>query len=255
MARNNQRRQKKLEKKRMERKTKLLQTARAKSRGVAAQLTLAANWPLHLSLMTEGLEDEGISTCLIVRRSKEGTFAISSFLVDTYCLGVKEAWAKVVPGDLFDSFKTDAIENGRVPFEAAAPGLIRKLVEQSVAYARQFGIEPHRDYSKAALIFGDINANACLEEFEFGDEGVPHYIAGPVDGPNMQREIIAAMEKVGGKVSLVPGGTRYGGINLDLIDESDFDDDDDFENDEFEDDEDESQSVVLETTYRQHPQN
>jgi len=248
MARNDKRRQKKLEKKRMERKTKLMQTVRAKSSGIAVQLTLAMNWPLHLSLMTEGLEEEGITTCLIVRRSKEGTFAISSFLVDTYCLGVKEAWAKLVPGDMFDSFKADAIENGRVPFEPVAPALIRKLVEQSVAYAQQFGIEPHRDYSKAALIFGDIDANACQREFEFGDEGVPHYVVGPVDSPNMQREISAAMEKAGGRISSVPGGTRYGGINLDLIDESDFDDD------EFEDDDGQSSSVVLETTYRQHPQ-
>ncbi len=44
--------------------------------------------------------------------------------------------------------------------------------------------------NKARHIFGDIDAAECTEEFEFGKDGKPLFIAGPNDTPGRCWEII-----------------------------------------------------------------
>ena len=51
-------------------------------------------------------------------------------------------------------------------------------------------LPPHRDYPKAKRIFGDVDPNACGDEFVYGKDGKPFFIAGPHDGPSRCRQII-----------------------------------------------------------------
>ena len=53
------------------------------------------------------------------------------------------------------------------------PAAARKLIEGAVAFARAHGLPPHRDYPKAMLIFGDVDPNACGDEFAYGKNGKP----------------------------------------------------------------------------------
>jgi hypothetical protein len=93
------------------------------------------------------------------------------------------------------------------------------------------GLPPHRDYVKAKRIFGDIDPSACSEEFIYGKDGEPCFIAGPHDGPGRCRQIIEALT-----ASCGPGGFRYilpvsrsAGLALIEGDSADVDDDDDME--------------------------
>ena len=58
---------------------------------------------------------------------------------------------------------------------------LRKLIEDSVAYAAGLGIEPHRDYERVKRIFTDIDSSRCSLTFTFGKDGKPYFIAGPND--------------------------------------------------------------------------
>lgn len=81
------------------------------------------------------------------------------------------------------------------PLERVDPACARKLVEGAVDYARDLGLAPHKDYARAARIFGDIDPAACPREFVFGRDGKPFYVSGPEDGPGFIRRVLRTLEK------------------------------------------------------------
>ena len=71
-----------------------------------------------------------------------------------------------------------------------SPECGRSLVEGAVHYARALGFAPHRDYRQAKRIFGDIDASECQQQFVYGKDGKPRFIAGPNDGAMRCQQII-----------------------------------------------------------------
>ena len=68
-----------------------------------------------------------------------------------------------------------------------------KLVEGAAAYAGNLGLAPHPDYHKAKRIFGDIDAGLCPQEFVYGKEGKPSFVAGPHDTPTRCNQILRTL--------------------------------------------------------------
>jgi hypothetical protein len=101
--------------------------------------------------------------------------AVSIFLLDMFCLGVKNAFFTIRTKAEYDAYRAGLM----YPVEPTDAAYFRKLVEGGVAYARELGFEPHPDYRLASKIFGDVDAGACLTNFEYGNEGKPLYISGP----------------------------------------------------------------------------
>jgi hypothetical protein len=128
--------------------------------------------------------------------------AAAVFLVDCYCLGVKDAFARILSRFEYESdlYRT-TYEMG---VRSITPASACKLVEDAVEYARGLGFPPHPDYRKAKPIFGDIDPSASSEEFEFGHSGKPFFVAGPNDDRQRCRAIIATLENNCG-----PGGYHF----------------------------------------------
>jgi hypothetical protein len=187
-------RQKKHERQAAKRKAKQHQLAREKHAGLAERLTAAARYPvLHCWAATD-LWDQGIGWVCLSRELPTSQVAFAVFLVDRYCLGVKDIAADVVGRFTYDS---QIVRKMTATFtsEHMAPAAARKLVEEAVAYARSLGLHPHPDYPKARHLFGTIDASQCTEEFEFGKDGQPLFIAGPHDGPDRCFQIIKTLEQ------------------------------------------------------------
>ena len=68
-----------------------------------------------------------------------------------------------------------------------------------MAYAKSFGIDPHRDWIKASPIFGDIDASKSLVEFTYGKNGKPTYVSGPYDSPERIKQIMHALAQHAGE--------------------------------------------------------
>jgi hypothetical protein len=122
--------------------------------------------------------------------------------VDRYCLGVKDAFARIVSPSAYESKIRQ--RQRELPPRELTPATARKFVESAVAYAHSFGLPPHPDYHKAKLIFGDIDATDSTEELEFGRDGKPYFVAGPYDNAARCRQIQNALEK-----HLGSGGLHY----------------------------------------------
>jgi hypothetical protein len=185
-------RQKKLAKKKAKRKTVVTAKKKAAGKfGLTADDVRDA--PVHECLMTSELFDVGIGNVILSRKMPGGDIAVGLFLVDVYCLGVKDAFlalrTEVDYEEIIDS------RFGREKLETLHPTCARKLVEGSVAYASDLGLNPHKDYAGARRIFGDLDPDACPRTFEYGKDGKPFYMSGPNDTPARSRKIIETLTK------------------------------------------------------------
>ena len=143
-------------------------------------------------MVSESLFDVGIG-CVILGRAVSSTkIATSFFLVDVYCLGVKDAFYSELTNGQFREMMDSSSEGG-FSLAEIAPECARKIVESAVAYARQLGFNPHPDYSTAEALFGDIDAEASPIEYEFGKDGKPFYISGTRDTPMKVRKTLHAL--------------------------------------------------------------
>jgi hypothetical protein len=85
-----------------------------------------------------------------------------------------------------------------VPLSDVDPAYARKLLRDTVAYARSLGLEPHPDFAGVEPVFGEISAEACDVSFEFGLDGKPFYIPGPHESAKqIDRRLRHLQERLG----------------------------------------------------------
>lgn len=190
MPRNSQKRQRKLQKQNAKRKARRRELVQQGS--LVDKLQRVSNSPILHSCMSEQLWDAGIGYVLLSRLLSDGRVAFATFLVDVYCLGVKDAFANICTRSTYEQqvFPKFWRESRRTDI---SPADARKLVEEGVAYAKDLGFNPHRDYRTARQIFGDIDPAESLRTFEFGKDGKPFYFAGPYESAEKSRQIIETL--------------------------------------------------------------
>jgi len=169
----------------------------AGSKGLAAtEWLLAAHAPIADVYTPERLFAEGLGSVWFSRKLEDGRYALSVFLVDTYCLGVKNAMYALMEPERYRVHLENFLSVSEEEFVPQEPATVRKLVESSIAYAKGLGLEPHADYKIAKEIFGDVVASDSDAVFAFGRDGHPFYIPGPGDSPAEQRRVIKQLERL-----------------------------------------------------------
>lgn len=199
--RNEHRRQKALAKHKAKRK-KAREAHQSFSSSLRERFSLASQAPILDCKVPKRLFEMGIGNIVFSRQLPSGMIAVAVFLVDVYCLGVKNAVYDVVdPGKYEQMMERFAHSE---PLESVDPAYARKLVEGAVAYAQRFSLTPHPDYKVAQKIFGNVDGASCPDSFEYGQQGKPFYVAGPNDTPAKSREVVSSLEK-----SCGPDGFHY----------------------------------------------
>ena len=139
-----------------------------------------------------GLFEDGIGYVCVSRFKSGGRVEAGVFLLDVFCLGVKDAvFEHFVSVEEYKDFLDDLFSEGS---EEMTPAAARKLVEQAVAYATSLGIAPAGDYKKGCRVFGGIHAEDWPGEFTFGKDGKPFFISGPNDSPARCQKILSLLE-------------------------------------------------------------
>ncbi len=118
-------------------------------------------------------------TGVVVARQDDKAISLAGFLVDTYCLGAKNA----VPPTTLDQydmpyFVADFFSAYSDPPMRAPIDLARNLVFGAVDFARRLGFDPHQDYYSAV---GHLGAWEPPGRITFGRDGRPFFIQGPHD--------------------------------------------------------------------------
>ena len=108
MAIDEKRRQKKLARKAAKRKKALAARKPEYSGGggysAERLMAMAAASPIHECLMPAGLFDLGMGSVVVSRKMPDGEIGFGVFLVDVFCLGVKDAFFSVRPQGEYESF-------------------------------------------------------------------------------------------------------------------------------------------------------
>ena len=200
MSRHERRYQKYLDRHRQKQANKTTEPGEAGA--MAPQIATAANAPIHEALVPAKLFELGMGNLVFSRSLPDGRIALAVFLLDIFCLGVKNAFVAIVARDEYAkrlrSWSPTEI------LQPMQPTCFRKLVEGGVAYAHELGFNPHVDYDVARQIFGDVQATDCPTHFEYGHDGKPFYISGPHETAAQVRNIMEHLER-----RLGPGNFDY----------------------------------------------
>jgi len=125
------------------------------SHGWSAGLTVDGHpeWPDH----QRNSGERGLVCVAVARRHRSRRVTVRGYLVDVYCLGMKNALGPQVLNDrdlpeFLETFFA-AIQEGQPPLDVPLD-LARHLVWGAIDYARGLGFEPHPDFGPAAAIWG-----------------------------------------------------------------------------------------------------
>jgi hypothetical protein len=141
---------------------------------------------------TDEAEGSGL-VIVVVARERGSSARVCNFLVDTWCLGVKDALGpKAVDRRKLPSFRAEVFRGYPGAPVAVPLVLAQQIVLGAVGYARGLGFEPHADFANAAGQLGEWDG-VC--DLEFGRDGMPMYIQGPHD--NTSRILRTLRKNVG----------------------------------------------------------
>jgi hypothetical protein len=134
---------------------------------------------------------QGMHQVFAVRQTRAGVCA-SIFLVDSYCLGIKDTF-------FIKSFDMDVVRDRMAEDELkqVTPAYALKFLQGAVAYSQGIGLPLHRDAKMCLSIFGNTDTTECSDEFVYGDAGKPHYISGPNDSLDKQKSILEILKRLG----------------------------------------------------------
>jgi hypothetical protein len=199
-------RQKKLAQKKAKREQKRASLAKRNSKNPALLLARCGDWPIVEALESGGLWESGMGQVILARRAPGGKLATVVFLLDVYCLGVKNAfWAiqhdSEYRGMLSTMKRSDSLQ-------VISPERAKKIIEGAIAYARAMDFSPHPDYARASRLLEGIDPARCSDSFTYGKDGKPFYVRGPHESLSRAEEIISRIQARGGSF-IVGSGTDF----------------------------------------------
>jgi hypothetical protein len=166
----------------------------------------ARSFPIAECWIARGWEDDaapgaGLVQVLLARAQPDGALAFGVYMVDRYCLGLKETFCNAGISQAEYEGRVRAGITASQPLEPCAPELAHQLIYQSIDYAARFGFRPHRDFADSQFL---LEPRGTFEEayaIPFGRDGKPFFVAGPHDNVPA---ILARLEKAAG-----PGNYDY----------------------------------------------
>jgi hypothetical protein len=152
-----------------------------------------ADWPDDADAPSAA-SDSVVACVLIATPERPSKLSVCGYLVDTWCLGVKNAVGpqRMSPREL-EAFKRQYFgpwesEGIPIPLELA-----QDLVLGAVAFARSLGFEPYRDFRRARRALGSWEGPSAIT---FGMNGKPLYVNGPYEDPE---RVLATLERTVGR--------------------------------------------------------
>ncbi len=150
------------------------------------------DWPVDTGAPAQA-SDSGVVCVLVAVAEARDKLSVCGYLVDTWCLGLKNAIGPQRMGRReLEGFKRHFFrlwESEGIPVPLA---LAQHLVLGAVEYARGLGFKPHQDFLQARRLLGAWDGQCSIT---FGRDGKPNYMNGPNDDP--QRVLATLLRTVG----------------------------------------------------------
>jgi hypothetical protein len=159
----------------------------------ARQLPIFGCWTM------QDWQESGIAPVVIARQQEDDRVLFASYLVDLYCLGVKDVTVDVnVPRKRFERSLPELC---MLEPDAISVELAHEIVYGALEYARKYGFEPHHDFTRlhADQVLDPPDAHPRNQQVEFGQDGKPFFVAGPYDNEIKIKRILQTLERTAGE--------------------------------------------------------
>jgi len=141
----------------------------------------ARDYPIEGCWAQQGWDTDGLAVVVIARRQPNGNIVFGNYLVDYYCLGLKDTYFNAdIPRGEFQSDTLPTMFRAGKPV-SLSPDLAHEIIYGGIEYAKQFGFRPHDDYKLSQYVLDPPDAHPRSGKVEFGKGGQPFFIAGPND--------------------------------------------------------------------------
>ena len=199
--------------------------------GRARKLPIAECW------ISTDWKDHGMCTIVVARQHTNGNMTFGVYLLDTYCLGLKNTNAVFSKPayeyeDILETMFSQHPDKMKIDYVLA-----HNIIYGAIAYAEDLGFKPEKDWALSQFILEEDTEDIELIEVEFGKDGKPCFINGPFDNIN---SVLAKLNKSIGEGNyefiMMTGDNDFYGFDDD--DDDDFEEEDDFDDDDDDDVED-----------------
>jgi hypothetical protein len=145
----------------------------------------ADDYPVEACYLNADWKEQGLARIVVTRSQENGKIMVAAFLVDTFCLGVKNAFCneglgrRQIEAQLLPGYYQNE-EPTRVGIN-----YVKEIIYGAVDYARGLGFDPHPDFELSRHVLGSEEIGRTRNLTFGGPEGKPLYVAGPDDDAAM----------------------------------------------------------------------
>ncbi|MDV3002723.1 MAG: hypothetical protein N5P05_004378 (plasmid) [Chroococcopsis gigantea SAG 12.99] len=144
-------------------------------------------------LRNQGDAGGGLTSVVVVRTPAYDRYQLCTYLVDYWCLGLKDT----IGIKKFNSLEySNFLETIYVPYNGNYVEIsldqAQSIVWGAIEYAQSLGLQPHRDFEGTKAHIGEWDGKSRLE---FGRAGRPCYFQGPHD--NVSKILKTLRQSVG----------------------------------------------------------
>ncbi len=159
----------------------------------------ARQYPILGCWAMESREERGITPVVIARQQDDEQILFANYLVDIYCLGVKD----IVVNANFTRrrFERTLPKQCMHEPEEITVELAHEIVYGALDFARKYDLEPHPDFVRlhADQVLDPPEAHPRSHNVQFGKDGKPFYVSGPYDDERKIDRIIRTLERTAGE--------------------------------------------------------
>lgn len=142
------------------------------------------NLPISKCYINPNWQEEGLAHIIVTRNRAGGHIVYASFLVDTFCLGVKDADYAI---DFTSKDLEDVLQHFRSyhEFVEADYNQIHNIIYGAIEFAEEGGIQPVKKFNIASYALSEDTDEIPLLEFDYGKDG-KHFLIIGEDGKERQ---------------------------------------------------------------------
>src|SRR5436309_8504125 len=141
----------------------------------------ARDFPVFECLISDNWQkdDLGLVQILLARQQPDGDICFGTYLVDKYCLGLKNTFANAgFSRARYENEVRTRIFRHTVPVECPVE-LAHQMIYGSIEYAERFGFHPEKDFALSQYLLAPRGELEEPYQLTFGRNGKPLFIAGP----------------------------------------------------------------------------
>jgi len=141
----------------------------------------ARQLPIHECLVNPSWETFGLANLLIARRMPDDRLVLGQYLVDLYCLGLKNTCCSAYcPMSVYETKVKPGAFISEKPIQCSRL-LFHQIIYGAIEYAGRIGFSPHENFELSQYILDPPETIPPNPELVFGFDGKPCYVSGPYD--------------------------------------------------------------------------